>query len=285
MKFGDFHLHFIQESIFRLDAGALFGVVPQVLWKKHCETDDLNRVTLACNLLLMQTETGNVLVETGMGPRWSKEDRQRYALQSLVDHENVFSSIGIDNSQIDAVVISHLHFDHAGGAVIEKDGKLQAAFPNAKYYSQRGEFQFAQNCNSRARASYRSNDFLPLLEEGKLVLLDGDAEILPGVRVHVSGGHTCHHQIVSWESRGKKGIYFADILPTKAHLQPAWVMGFDHYPLDSCDQKQEWLSRAAAENWLVVFDHELETPWGHVQINEKGKFSWHPLEAVLSSDN
>lgn len=282
MKYGDFQLHVIKESLFKLDGGSLFGVVPQVLWKKNSPPDEQNRVTLSCNLLLIETGQGRVLVETGMGARWTERDRERYGLTSLIDHGNVFGSIGINNADIDAVIISHLHFDHAGGAVIEKDGRLIPAFPKAKYYSQKGEFEFARSCNSRARASYREDDYLPLLETGQLILLDGDAEILPGVKVHVTGGHTCHHQIVSWESQGNKGVYFADILPTKAHLQPAWVMGFDHYPLESCDQKSEWLSKAARENWLVVFDHELDVPWGHVQLDEKGKFSWHPLEAELN---
>lgn len=276
MKFGDFQLTTIKESSFKLDGGALFGVVPKTMWNNLVDLDDLNRVLLACNLLLIDTPNGRVLIETGMGPRWSAKEKERFGIKLLIDHEHVFDSFGVKNEDIDAVVMSHLHFDHAGGAVVQRDGKLVPAFPNAKYYSQKGEFEFAQRANARARASYRSDDYMPLMEAGCLQLLDGDKEILPGVSVHVTGGHTCHHQIVTFTSRGHTGIFFADILPTVNHLPPAWVMGYDHFPLTSCDQKSEWLLKASKDNWLVVFDHEIGTPWGHVRANN-GKFVWEPL--------
>ncbi len=278
MKFGDFQIHIIRESNFKLDGGAMFGVVPKTLWNKLSPADELNRVPLACNLLLIQTPSGNVLVETGMGPRWSARERDRYELKTLLDHERLLDSIGMSNDDVDAVIISHLHFDHAGGAVIERDGKLIPAFPKAKYYAQKGEWDFAHKANSRARASYRADDIEPLLEHGVLVLLDGDAEVLPGVKVHITGGHTSHHQVITFESQGNKGVYFADIIPTKGHLSPPWVMGYDHFPLTSCDIKSEWLARAARENWLVVFDHEIDVPWGHVSQSAEGKFEWQALD-------
>lgn len=278
MQFGDFKLHIIRECKFKLDGGAMFGVVPKSLWDKAYPADAQNRVAMACNLLFIDSPQGKVLIETGMGPRWSEKERERFELVSLVDHEQMLSSIGLKNEDVNAVIISHLHFDHAGAATVVKNGKLEANFKNARYYAQRGEFEFAQKANARARASYRADDFMPLYEEGRLVLLDGDSEILPGIKVHLSGGHTSHHQVVTFESGGKKGIYFADIIPTKAHLPPPWVMGYDHFPLASCDFKSEWLARAAAENWLVVFDHEIDLPWGHVSLNKSGKFDWQALD-------
>lgn len=277
MNFGKFKLHFIRESSFKLDGGAMFGVVPKALWGKLCPSDELNRVPLACNSLLIETPNGRVLVDTGMGPQWSEKERERFELTSLVDHENFLASAGLSNEDVDAVIISHMHFDHIGGAVLERDGKPVPTFPKARYYVQKGEFEFAKTANSRARASYRSQDWEALESSGQLEIIDGDCEILPGVWAKVTGGHTKHHQVVYWETDGQHGVYFADIIPTAAHLSPPWVMGYDHFPLDTCDVKHEWLGRAAAEKWLVVFDHENGTPWGYV-TEERGRFSWHPLQ-------
>ncbi|MBY0358145.1 MAG: MBL fold metallo-hydrolase [Candidatus Obscuribacterales bacterium] len=277
MQLGKFKLHIIRECSFRLDGGAMFGVVPKSLWDKVSPADERNRILLYCNLLLIETPAGRVLVETGMGPRWSEKEADRYELKSLVNYDNVLESVGLTNNDVDAVIISHLHFDHAGGATVLKDGKLVPTFPKAKYYAQKGELEFAFQANARARASYRPDDFLPLQEHGVLQLVDGDSEILPGVSVRLTGGHTSHHQVVTFESEGKKGVYFADIIPTKSHLTPPWVMGYDHYPLASCDIKSEYLAKAARENWLVVFDHEPGVPWGHVIQTAEGKFDWQPL--------
>ena len=276
MKFGDFELSIIRECTYKLDGGAMFGVVPKPLWSLSSPADQLNRVTLSCNLLLIETGSHRVLVETGMGERWPERDRARYEINTLVSSEALLGELKLSYDDIDAVIISHLHFDHAGNATKLRDGKLVPTFPRAKYYIQRGEWEFAHNANARARASYRSEDFDPLQEHGVLQLIDGDTEVVPGVRACVTGGHTSHHQVVTFESRGNKGVYFADIIPTISHLPPPWVMGYDHYPLASCDRKQEWLSRAANENWLVVFDHEMSVPWGHVKLNEK-RFEFLPL--------
>lgn len=278
MKFGEFELQIIRESRFKLDGGAMFGVVPKAIWANVAVADQANRVELSCNLLLIQTPDGSVLVETGMGPRWTEKERDRYQLHSLVDYSNVLQSAGLKNSDVDAVILSHLHFDHIGGACVEVDGEIQATYPNAKYYTQKGELEFACKANARARASYRESDFKTLLDNGVLIALDGDHEILPGIKVHVSGGHTSHHQIITFESEGHRGVYFGDIIPTHGHLPPPWVMGYDHYPLDTCDVKSHWLSTAAKHKWLVVFDHEPGVPWGYVRA-EGTKFVWEPLPA------
>lgn len=279
MKFGKFNLEIVRESSFRLDGGAMYGVVPKTLWSRGVDVDEANRVLLNCNLLLIETPEGRVLVETGMGNRWSDIEKDRYQLESLVSPDSMLKQLNLTNDEVDAVLISHLHFDHAGGATIEKDGVLVPAFPKAKYYVQKGEWEFAHNCNARARGSYRFEDFEPLLEHGVLEFVDGDKEILPGVWLKVTGGHTSHHQVIYFESEGQSGVYFADILPTAGHVQPPWVMGYDHYPLTSCDIKSEWLAKAVEEKWLVVFDHEPGIPWGHVSINEKKKFQFEPLAA------
>jgi glyoxylase-like metal-dependent hydrolase (beta-lactamase superfamily II) len=277
MKFGDFELSIVRECTMKLDGGAMFGVVPKTLWSKVSPADDLNRILITCNLLLIDTGSHKVLVETGMGDRWSDKERQRYELESLVRSAEMLAPIGIKNGEIDAVIISHLHFDHAGGATRYEGNKLVPTFPNAKYYVQKGEWEFAHKANARAKASYRPDDYEPLLAHEQIVFMDGDTEVVPGVWAKVTGGHTSHHQIVYFESRGTKGVFFADLMPTKSHVLPPWVMGYDHFPLHSCDEKSKWLARASAEKWLVVFDHELEVPWGHVFLNDSKKYEFVPL--------
>jgi glyoxylase-like metal-dependent hydrolase (beta-lactamase superfamily II) len=277
MKFGEFELSIIRESAFRLDGGAMFGVVPKPVWNKVSPADERNRIPLACNLLLIETGRDRVLVETGMGDRWDERDRDRYELQTKVDFSNVLKDFGLTNDDVTAVIISHLHFDHAGGATRLINGKVVPTFPKAKYFAQKGELEFAHNANARARASYRPDDYEPLISAGQMQLIDGDTEIVPGIWARVTGGHTSHHQVIYFESGGEKGVFFADIIPTKSHITPPWVMGYDHYPLDSCEVKSKWLADAAKENWLVVFDHEAGVPWGHVSVSEAKKFEFTAL--------
>lgn len=279
MQFGSFNIQVIRESTLRLDGGAMFGVVPKALWAKTSEVDAQNRVLMSCNLLLIDTGSHKILVETGMGDRWTDKERERYDLKTIKAPDMVLGDFGLGVEQIDYVIVSHLHFDHVGGAVRLVDGKLVPTYPNAKYVIQKGEWDFAFKANARARASYRPDDFVPLMDHGQIQFVDGDSEIVPGVHVRITGGHTSHHQVVYFYSGDAKGVYFADILPTKAHLSPPWVMGYDHYPLASCDIKSEWLARAVQENMLVVFDHEHGIPWGHVSLGADKKFVFTALDA------
>ncbi len=277
MKFGDFEISIVRECTFKLDGGAMFGVVPKTLWNKLSPADDLNRILMTCNLLLIDTGSKKVLIETGMGDRWTEKERDRFELKTLVNSSEMLKSVGVKNEEIDVVIISHLHFDHAGGATRLENGKLVPTFPNAKYYVQKGEWEFAHNANPRARASYRSDDYEPLNLNGQIVFMDGNTEVVPGIWAKLTGGHTTHHQIVYFESLDQKGVFFADLMPTKSHVTPPWVMGYDHFPLASCDQKTKWLADASAEKWLVVFDHEIGVPWGHIDLNAAGKYEFSPL--------
>jgi glyoxylase-like metal-dependent hydrolase (beta-lactamase superfamily II) len=277
LKFGNFRLSYVRECTFRLDGGAMFGVVPKPLWNKLSPADDLNRILLSCNLLLIDTGAHKVLVETGMGTRWSRQEMDRYEVKTLVDPLSMLEAVGVRNDEVDYVVISHMHFDHMGGAVRADGEKLLPTFPNAKYVVQKKELQLARTANARAKASYRQEDYEPLEEAGLLHVIDGDREIVAGVFARVTGGHTHSHQVVAFESGPDHGVFFADIMPTKAHVSPPWVMGYDHFPLDSCDVKSVWLNKCAKEGWLVVFDHETGTPWGRVHISDKGKYEFEPL--------
>jgi glyoxylase-like metal-dependent hydrolase (beta-lactamase superfamily II) len=282
LKFGDFDLSIVRECTFKLDGGAMYGVVPKPLWEKASPPDESNRVLLTCNLLLIDSGEKLVLVETGMGDRWAERDKDRYEIKTLINHASALQSAGYKNEDVDAVIISHLHFDHAGGATRYQGDELVPTYPNAKYYVQSGEWELAHKANARAKASYRPDDFLPLQQHGVLQIIDGDHEVIPGVWCRVTGGHTSHHQVVTFESQGKKGIYFADIMPTKHHVSPPWVMGYDHFPLESCDVKADYLKRAVDEEWLVVFDHEPDVPWGYVHLAQ-GKYAFTPLREPVPS--
>src|SRR5208283_3147929 len=182
----------------------MYGVVPKALWAREAHPDEENRVLLSCNLLLIDTGRVKVLVETGMGDRWSEVERRRYDLKTMAAPQDVLKDLGLTADQIDYVILSHLHFDHAGGATRLVDGHVVPTYPNARYIAQRGEWDFAFEANARARASYRRDDFLPLQESGQLQLVEGDSEIVPGVFVRLTGGHTSHHQVVYFESRDEK---------------------------------------------------------------------------------
>jgi glyoxylase-like metal-dependent hydrolase (beta-lactamase superfamily II) len=277
LQFGDFQLSVIRECHYKLDGGAMYGVVPKTLWNKVAPADEFNRVSMSCNTLLIQTGTHNVLVDTGMGERWDQVERDRFGVVTLVDYENFVASAGLSNKDIDAVVLTHLHFDHVGGSLREVGGKLVPTFPEAKYYTQKGELALARANHPRARASYRSSDYEPLLECGVLVVADGDTQVVPGVYAKVTGGHTTHHQVATFESQGKKGVFFGDLMPTKNHVSPAWVMGYDHYPLQCCESKAVWSKQASAEGWLVVYDHEPGVPWGYIKEKSEGKFTFEAL--------
>ena len=159
----------------------------------------------------------------------------------------------------------------------EENGALVPTYPRAKYYVQKGEWELAHNDNARARGSYRLDDFEPLAQSKCLKLVNGNHEVVPGVSLSVTGGHTGHHQVVTFASEANRGIYFADIVPTKSHLAPPWVMGYDHFPLESCDVKSTLLKQAASEGWLVVFDHETGVPWGRLNLVDGAKFEFAPL--------
>lgn len=276
-RLGQFELHAVGDGFFRLDGGAMFGIVPKALWEKVHPPDDRNRITLSLTTFLIRTGQKNILVDTGIG---IKHD-QRFVDLYAVDHPTTVASslqkIALSVDDIDLVILSHLHFDHAGGATVrDAGGALAPTFPKATYFIQKGMWAEALTDNPRTKGSYIQEDFLPLEKAGRVKFLNGDAEIEPGIRVWWSGGHVKHHQCVIVDSQGRKAIYWADLLPTANHVKPAWVMGYDLYPAETAALKEKMLRRVIAEEWLNVFEHDPKIAFAYVRDGYKVE----PLERV-----
>jgi glyoxylase-like metal-dependent hydrolase (beta-lactamase superfamily II) len=249
----------VNASFFALDGGAMFGAVPRALWQRQAAPDDENRIRLATRCLLLQHDSGaKVLVDTGMGSRWPTRGQKQFALESLNGLTAGLEACGVATQEITDVIATHLHFDHAGGLVgVDDEGKLQPTFPRARVHIQREHLAWAQQPSLRDRTSFRPADFMPLIEAGLLVEQRGEGEILPGLSVLLSHGHSPAMQmpLLSLDD-GRRLCFTSDLIPTLAHVALPWLMSYDNQPLLAVEEKQALLERAAAEEWLLVPDHD-----------------------------
>jgi glyoxylase-like metal-dependent hydrolase (beta-lactamase superfamily II) len=269
MTLGDFELSIVSDGIYPLDGGALFGVVPKVMWSRKVPADEKNFVMAGLNSLLIRTDKQNVLVETGMGSKLSEKMIKVYGQPAkLLDN---LAASGISPDEIDIVINTHLHFDHCGWNTVRKGDRVAPTFPRAKYYVQEGEWRHAQEQHIRDAVSYISDNYNPLIESGQMELLRGDCEIVPGISVKVFPGHTMHMQAVVVASGGKTACYISDLIPTSAHLDPSWLMAFDLSPIATIDSKKRYYELALPEKWLTVFTHDDAVPWAHVEKDESGR--------------
>ncbi len=278
---GDFELQSLSDGHYFLDGGAMFGVVPKPLWEKKLRADELNRVSLGLNSLLIRTGRQNVLVETGIGNKLPEKMQRIYQNEArLLDS---FAAAGVDPAEIDVVINTHLHFDHCGWNTIRRGGQVVATFPRARYYAQAGEVQHAHLQHERDRISYISENYDPLIQNGQMHLLHGDQEIVPGVSVRVFPGHTRNMQAVMIKSQGKQACYISDLIPTRAHLDLTWVMAYDLFPLETIESRKRFYEHAVPEKWLVFFTHDPADPWAYVEGGERGKYSARPLESQAAA--
>ena len=272
---GDFELTILSDGNYRLDGGAMFGVVPKVMWEKRIIPDEHNNILMGLNSLLIRTGKHNVLVETGIGSKLSEKSQSIYGNQALLLKN--LEAAGISPDEIDIVINTHLHFDHCGWNTHYKGGKPVPTFPRATYYAQEGELQHAHEQHERDRVSYMTDNYDPLVNSGQMKLLNGDAEIVPGISVKVFAGHTRNLQAVIVRSGGKVAAYPSDLLCDAKHLDPTWVLGYDLYPLESIANKHRFYESAIPGQWLVVFTHDHELPWAYVDIGEKGRPVARPI--------
>jgi glyoxylase-like metal-dependent hydrolase (beta-lactamase superfamily II) len=270
LTLGDFELSVFSDGTYPLDGGAFFGVIPKVMWSRKAPADEKNCVQSGLNSLLIRTGNKNVLVETGMGNKLSERMVKFYGqpAQLLTN----LAAARIQPEDIDIVINTHLHFDHCGWNTVRgKDGKIVPTFPRAKYYAPEGEWQYARHPSERDSISYISENYDPLVESGQMTLLKGGEEIVPGITVKTFPGHTASMQGVIVESGGRTACYISDLIPTTAHIDIAWGMGFDLYPLQTIESKKQYYAKAMAEKWLTVFTHDAKVPWAHVEKDETGK--------------
>ncbi|HZM51602.1 MAG TPA: MBL fold metallo-hydrolase [Vicinamibacteria bacterium] len=262
---GDASVTVLHDGTIALDGGAMFGVVPRVVWEKRDPPDERNRVTLGLNVALIESGGKRVLVDTGMGERWSEKEVRMYRIDRSTTLLGGLRARGLGPEDIDVVVNTHLHFDHAGGNTRAEGGRVVPAFPRARYIVQRGEWDDATHPHERSRASYRADDFVPVAEAGQLDLIDGEAEVAPGVRAVRVGGHTTHHQMVVVESGGETLVVPTDLLPTASHLPLPFVMGYDLFPVATLEAKRKLLDAAVEGGWRILFYHDPRTPVGRVR--------------------
>jgi glyoxylase-like metal-dependent hydrolase (beta-lactamase superfamily II) len=281
MRLGSVELKLVSDGVIRMDGGSMFGVVPKTIWGRMRPADRQNRVELGLNCLLIRTAGKNVLVDTGVGTKHSPRVRDIFQMKAGKLVANLAQE-GLAPQDIDLVVLTHLHFDHAGGCTrYNRQGNPEPVFPRATYLAQQRDWTEATHTNERMRAAYLPQDFLPLEEARQLELLDGDAELLPGLWVRRTGGHTNGHQKVYIESQGEKAACLGDVLPLPQHLPPHYVTAFDVCPLDTVEAKRRWLGQAEQENWLLIFGHGTDQKAGYLTRNDEGRLelSPHPLES------
>ncbi len=280
MKLGAFDIDVVSDGTFRLDGGAMFGIVPKVAWEKSCPADDKNRILLGLNCLLVRTGAKTYLVDTGIGDKHDVKWAEMYDVRRPTPLLDRLRALGVSPETIDGVILSHLHFDHAGGATT-RDRK--PAFPRATYYVQLGMWAEALEANPRTKGSYRPDDFVPLETQARVSLLKGDEEIAPGIRVKLTGGHVKHHQSIFIESGGSTAVFWGDLVPTTHHLKPAWVMGYDLYPADVAAMKGPLLAQSAREGWLNIFEHDPAVPMATIHEDGRGGFRAEPLVSLGTS--
>lgn len=301
---GDFELSSFSDGTYPLDGGAFFGVIPKIMWSRKMACDEKNAVTSGLNSLLVRTGKQKILIETGIGNKLPDRMVKFYGQPAKL-LENLVTA-GIAPEDIDIVINSHLHFDHCGwNTVRDKNGKIVPTFPRAQYYAPEGEWEYAQHPSERDSISFLSDNYDPLVESGQMKLLKGGEEIVPGIFVETFPGHTAHMQaIVVRPPSGAKArqkvdangtaeavpfhgassespngsekapttaCYISDLIPTTAHIDLTWGMGFDLYPLQTIESKKRYYERALAERWLTVFTHDPKVPWAYVERDPLGK--------------
>jgi glyoxylase-like metal-dependent hydrolase (beta-lactamase superfamily II) len=268
---GEVRVHVLHDGLFALDGGAMFGVVPKVVWERTDPADEKNRVTLALNMALIETAGMRILVDTGMGDKWGERESRMYRIDRSRTLLGSLAELRLGPDDVDMVVNTHLHFDHAGGNTRSVDGRIAPTFAKARYVVQKGEWHDATHPHERNKASYLEENLAPVAEAGQLDLVEGDAEVAPGVRVVRVGGHTAHHQIVVVEGGGRHLVIPTDLLPTTSHLPLPWVMGYDLFPVDTLEAKRRLLEQAAGEGWDMLFYHDSRRPLGRIRSSE-GRF-------------
>jgi glyoxylase-like metal-dependent hydrolase (beta-lactamase superfamily II) len=265
VRLGDFDLTPLSDGTFRLDGGAMFGVIPKTMWSRRTEPDARNRIPMSMRPLLVRTPAMTMIVDAGAGDKLGPKELDIYGFDRMRHLDHALAEAGLTARDIDVVLATHLHFDHAGGFTSVVDGAVRPRFPRARYLIRRGEWDDATHPHERNRASYLAENYVPLAEAGCVEFIEEDGDVAPGIRVVRTGGHTMHHQIVEIRAGGRTVVFAADLIPTVAHLDLVWIMGYDLYPMDTMAFKRRFLREAVAGEYVIFFEHDPVVPAGIIR--------------------
>jgi glyoxylase-like metal-dependent hydrolase (beta-lactamase superfamily II) len=254
---------------FWLDGGAMFGTVPKVMWERKHPSDDKNRIELVTRSILIIGHGRIIVVDTGIGEVWDEKFKSIYKvsdwqlLRELKKH-------GVEPEQVTDVVITHLHFDHIGGAIQKHGQQIRLTFPNADHHIQKTNYDLAMNPNPREKASYLKSHIQPVAQAGRFVFHNGNTELFEGLTLHESNAHTKGQQWLTLTDNNQTVCYPADVIPTASHVRLPWVMGYDLYPLELMEEKKALLNRAVKENWILCFEHDPMVEAATLVLTDKG---------------
>ena len=271
--FGDFELFSIETGDFKLDGGAMFGVVPKTLWSRGIQADENNRIPMTMRCLLIKSKiTGRLyLVDNGAGTKFDDKMSGIYQIDhSTKDLLGSLKHHGFTPEDITDIIFTHLHFDHCGGTTFfDENGKLKHTFPNATYHVTRTHWETATHPNAREKASFLADNIAPIMDTDRLNLVGDPVEYEKGLSSVVVNGHTKGQQLPKIDMKGQSLVFVADLLPTHVHVPLPWVMGYDMYPAQTLEEKKEFMDRAADENWFLFLEHDIQEEI--IQITKDGQ--------------
>jgi len=271
MKIGKYELHSLESGELKLDGGAMYGVVPKPLWERSSPADERNRIKLVTRHLLLVSDDKKILIDTGSGKNWDEKFEKIYSVDTTThDMLPALEKFGINREEITDVIITHLHFDHVGGAVMFESDKIVPTFPNAKYHVQKKQFEWGLNPSDRDKASYFKDRYVPLAEEGILNQFEGKTNFDDNIELLVMNGHTFSQQIVKISDSSNTLLYCGDLIPLSSHINLPYIMGYDLQPLVTLGEKKELLPQAVDGNWMLFFEHDPEVAAATITTTEKG---------------
>jgi methylmalonyl-CoA epimerase len=272
MPWGDLEIITLHDGLFRLDGGAMYGVVPKPLWARETPPDDRNRIQLAMRPRVIRAEWGTLMIDCGIGDKMDEKQTDIFAIDHTRKLDDALTEQGLTTESIEGVLATHLHFDHFGGATMRRRGDVVPRFTRARYFIRDAEWHDATHAHERNRASYLPDDFLPLKQAGVVDFYTRDQAIRPGVRVVRTGGHTGQHQIVYVESGGKTAVFVADLIPVTSHIRDPWIMGYDLFPMETLAFKKQFIREAIDREYLILFEHDPLVIAGYIREKDGRRY-------------
>ena len=265
-------IYAVNAGHFKLDGGAMFGVVPKSMWNKLNPADENNMCSWALRCLLIEDGNRLILIDNGMGTKQDSKFFSHYYLHGNDTLENSLNQLGFSSNDITDMVLTHLHFDHCGGSIVYNNDrtKLEPAFKNATYYCNEKHWNWAIHPNAREKASFLKENILPIQESGRLSFIDTESSLIPGLRFMEVNGHTEAMMLPIITTAKQTIAYMADLIPSAAHIPLPYVMGYDMRPLDTLREKEMLLNKALAENWVLFFEHDPSIECVTLEQTEKG---------------